>query len=485
MNRIVAVACAILLVGRCACARQNPFEFEKAGPPRVVVTIGTEPAAGTEGQPAMLLRLRGVLADIAAKDARNLRATVRGGARIPDLDGSEARFATLHLSVAGRSRRVDVVRAATGELVASEVFIPGEAFNAKPRRAVLEPERFWTIAGTWSEYRGTFEAPDARAASPGSVFELSKPHRHGAYRVDAATIGERLYAGDKSAASPTTRELGESTISARLPRGYSPRSPAGVVVWIDASPAGVLPPVFFGIADELNLILVGAAESGNGRPVPDRFQLAFDALATVAERYHVDPSRVYVSGISGGGKVATMMWMGFPEVFRGALPIVGLATYTDIPIGDGTAWPRLCERPAQRHFDVLKRSRCGAMTGRVDFNYEPMVGGLRLLERDGLQVKLFERPDMGHELPHPDLLASALRWVDAPAAEVAAKRSTDGRAAIAKLKGAGPATPAGWSEGQRKSLLDVVRMAPWSGPAWEAIDMLGAVPVKPSEPETP
>ena len=53
------------------------------------------------------------------------------------------------------------------------------------------------------------------------------------------------------------------------------------------------------------------------------------AAYNVMKRYAVDPQRVFVSGFSGGARVAMRLALAYPDLFRGALMDAG-----SDPIGD-------------------------------------------------------------------------------------------------------------------------------------------------------
>jgi hypothetical protein len=85
------------------------------------------------------------------------------------------------------------------------------------------------------------------------------------------------------------------------------------------------------VLDSHGMICVSAANSDNSANVLERREpLALLAAANIMRRYPIDPARVFVTGFSGGSRVAERLALGFPDVFRGAL----LNASSD-PIGDG------------------------------------------------------------------------------------------------------------------------------------------------------
>lgn len=271
------------------------------------------------------------------------------------------------------------------------------------------------------------------------------------------------------------RDLSQAKFLVRLPMGYSPRTLAGVLVWIDAidEELPTIYPSLFPAADELGLIIVAATKTGNKVPRGDRYQYALDGLATVAQRCMIDPTRVYVSGESGGGKISTHLWACLPEIVRGAVPIVGLATYTSVPAGPGKVWPQDFIKPNRATMKRVLPHRCAAVTGDRDFNHEPIVQTAKVLTRDGLQVRVFDFPGLSHEVPNAEQFSGAIRWVDEEPREVRTSEKTRGEellAAYRSLHGGKDVT----TDAQRSALVEITRAGPWTPSAWEAAGLLGA-----------
>lgn len=109
---------------------------------------------------------------------------------------------------------------------------------------------------------------------------------------------------------------------------YVPERPAssgyGVLVFVSPMPDF---PLSWGWKSELRkrgIIFVAARKSGNQQNVLDRrIPLALHALENVRHRYAVDSERVYISGFSGGSRVAWRMARAYADVFHGALLMAG------------------------------------------------------------------------------------------------------------------------------------------------------------------
>ena len=158
----------------------------------------------------------------------------------------------------------------------------------------------------------------------GEVAEFPGDPRVSPIVLDEATVRDRLNAGRPTELPPTDRYLPDEQLFIRLPAGYTPRRPAGLVVWIDPTDSGRPPEGFSPAADAMNLIMIGAADAGNPRLATDRYQLALDAVASASSRFHIDPARVYVTGVAGGGGISSGRAVVLPDRFAGRVASVGV-----------------------------------------------------------------------------------------------------------------------------------------------------------------
>jgi hypothetical protein len=334
----------------------------------------------------------------------------------------------------------------------------------------LNADRFDAVSAEWSRYRGSFDA--AAATEPrGEVFELAGPYSTGRFILDLTTVGERFLAGGTSELR-TERDLTQEKFMVRLPAGYDPARPAGLLVWVSPVEEGTPPATFYPALDDLGIVAIGAMRSGNGRPVVDRYQLALDGVATAMRRFHIDPRRVYITGISGGGRVSSMMAACFSDIFTGSAPIVGLSCYERVPTGVGAYWPAGYRRPRGRMYSLFKEHPMAAITGDKDFNRQEITTAAELMARDGVNVRLFDYPGMAHEAPTAERFGEVMRWVDGPYQEtVKGEAEAAAKAMEVYRERAGPGEEL--DEAGRRLLMRAIDAGPWTGPAWEAVGILG------------
>lgn len=206
-------------------------------------------------------------------------------------------------------------------------------------------------------------------------------------------------------------DLSTESFSVYVPPEYDPDGePYGVVVWVSPFDDGSVPPTLRSVLDERRLIWIGANDAGNARHLYQRAGLALDAAANVEALYNVDPDRIFVSGLSGGGRVAAMEAVDFPEVFAGGLPIIGVTTYLNVPL-ESNPGRRVLQFP-EPSADVLEQARdqpLVIMTGPGDFNREECRLVAEAYEEAGFErVHLLEIDGMGHEMPSPSAFGRAL-----------------------------------------------------------------------------
>ena len=296
-------------------------------------------------------------------------------------------------------------------------------------------------------------------------FELASPYQASSITLDTKTRRARFRANYPD----LTRELGNETMQVRFPRGFDPEKPSGILVWISPGEDGRPPRIFESVCDELGLICIGIDQNGNQRPLTDRLQIHLDSIETLGARYRIDRERVYLTGMSGGGRCSGILQCSFPEVFAGAVPIVGLDSYHNAPTGEGKKyWPARIGKPSPRWFKLLKDRRIAAITGSVDFNEPEMQIRRDLMTKDGLQVRLDIIEGMGHAMPTGEQFADALRWADEPRRDAIFENLNRAQDMLDAIQGSDPEDPK-----IRENLIEITKIAPWTAPAWEAVQMLG------------
>lgn len=120
----------------------------------------------------------------------------------------------------------------------------------------------------------------------------------------------------------------ETEIHVYLPPGYTPTSPAPLMVAFHGtggSGAG-LPEFWRTAADALGMVVVAPSETGENVGygfTPREREAALAALRWTRRHYHIDEDRIFLSGISRGGHLAWDLALRFPDRFAAIAPMVG------------------------------------------------------------------------------------------------------------------------------------------------------------------
>ena len=183
-----------------------------------------------------------------------------------------------------------------------------------------------------------------------------------------------------------------------VPGNYDPNSPAGLLVFISPTRSGKMPRRYQAVLDEKNLIWIGANHSGNRVRVARRISLALLATALADRNYGIDPSRVYVSGFSGGGRTASALAPEYAQIFKGAIYICGVNFWNG-------------RKP--KKLDQVRKNRYVFLTGKEDFNRAETRRVHRAYRRADVEnVLLLEVAGMDHRMPPVEAVETAITFLD-------------------------------------------------------------------------
>lgn len=466
----MALSSSVLVVLAAAVIGEHPLHIGDDAPDRIIITTTAQPPAEPVADVGMARAVVGRLAEL---EGRDLAAFIRSAPLNPQptaaADGERV-VAWLHLERGDARKVVEVVRTPAGSLVVRDAEAPDDPAS----RAPLKADAFEGIVDFWTTYRGgLFEGDAQPPLERGTIVTIADGIDPAPVLLDEQTLIERVYRGLRvKSMEPATRRIEDESMAVRLPKGWEPRSARPLLVWINPTPSIAPDEALDPVLDELGMVAVSVAGAGNDRPLHDRMQVMLDAVATVSARYLIDDDSIYVAGFSGGGRTASMLWGTFPDVFDGAAAFAGLNSYNDANAGPGKIWPRAFAKPRGDLLKLLRTRRLAVVSGESDFNDENSRAQYRLLERERMPVRLFLY-DMGHEVPAPDRVADIIRWIDEPARERRAADLFEARETLdAYFDAYGPDTRAPDAKA-RAMLTEVMESAPWTRPAWAALELLG------------
>lgn len=252
---------------------------------------------------------------------------------------------------------------------------------------------------------GSFQLTFAEHGSYSGLYEIAKRM---SLRVDRNIHRDRYYS------------IQDESFEVVIPESYSFDTPHGLIVAISPGDSGNVP--WNKLPDLLakyKLIWICANRSGNEHDVyTRRIPLALDAYANMTKQYNINEKRVYLSGISGGGRVASMIAFHYSDLFAGGVFMIG-ANYWDtleVPGKKGYFFKATFMKP---HLSDLLRARNNGryvfITGDFDANREEMHAyyekGYKVLLK---KTQYIQVPGMGHETPPLEEYERALQFLDEP-----------------------------------------------------------------------
>lgn len=183
-----------------------------------------------------------------------------------------------------------------------------------------------------------------------------------------------------------------------VPVGYDPESPAGVMVYVSPDNSGEIPSGWKTVMEDHNLIWIGANNSGN--KIDGRLRVTYAILAPSLARksYNIDQDRVYISGLSGGGRIASIVAPEYAHIFKGAVYNCGV-----------NFWGR----NTPKRLEQIKNNRYVFVTGSGDFNRRETKKAYKSYKKAGAEnIQLFDIAHMGHENPNGSKFGQAIDFLD-------------------------------------------------------------------------
>jgi predicted peptidase len=209
-------------------------------------------------------------------------------------------------------------------------------------------------------------------------------------------------------------DISQARFQLLVPKNYRPDEAWGLFIWVSASDSPKIPAEWEAVLAARKLLFVGAFQSGNPRNIFDRMRMAVDASVDMRKRYRIDPRRVYISGFSGGARVASMLGVAFPDLFTGTIPFMGVNFYTDLPAENGKRFGISYIPDDQALAIAKKQCRYVLVTGEKDSNrdntHSADENGFR---KEGFtSVLCLDVPGLGHAMPPAEWLDKGLEFLD-------------------------------------------------------------------------
>src|SRR5581483_11032963 len=137
-----------------------------------------------------------------------------------------------------------------------------------------------------------------------------------------------------------------------VPPRRDPKKPLPVLLFVSPVPIGGWG-AFEALCRQRGILYAAPYNAGNDCPLPKRTRIVLDVLDDLRRNYPIDPDRTYLTGLSGGGYMASAIAFALPEYFGGVMPICGSGDLRQ------ESWLR------QR---AVERLSVALLTGEKDFN---------------------------------------------------------------------------------------------------------------------
>lgn len=201
-----------------------------------------------------------------------------------------------------------------------------------------------------------------------------------------------------------------------LPPRKDAKQPVPAIVFISPGNDAAGWKAFEPVCTKLGIAYIAPRGAGNAVPGPKRCRIVLDCLDEVRRQVPLDPDRTYLTGFSGGGRIACVIGFALPEYFGGVLPLC--------------AGGELRDEPWLRH-RAIDRLSAALVTGTSDFNRGEVERWKGPLWRDaGVRTRVWVQTDLGHAVPGAATVAEAVAWLeeDRPRRAALAKRHPASRA---------------------------------------------------------
>ncbi|MEM7626968.1 MAG: prolyl oligopeptidase family serine peptidase [Planctomycetota bacterium] len=210
----------------------------------------------------------------------------------------------------------------------------------------------------------------------------------------------------------------DTTWQVSVPDTYAPGDTHGVLVFIHAADSGQVHPFIHAQLGERKLIAIGANHTGNKQDTAFRHAAAVHAVDLIRDRYDIDEDRVYVHGLSGGGRMSSRVIFIHGHVFDGAICLIGVDPYLQIPSGRGanTVFRGFWRKGTRKRLDHIRQNnRLVLVTGEHDANRHGTLQVFKAYEKQGFaHLTYLEEPGLGHAWPSDNFLSQAMDLLDAP-----------------------------------------------------------------------
>lgn len=218
-------------------------------------------------------------------------------------------------------------------------------------------------------------------------------------QFEITSTSQEIFGNELSSLYKEVIEQNENiSLEIQIPEKYNPDNPPGLMVYISPQNQINIPRGWLDLMETENLIWVAARESGNKTFTTKRILLTLAGLQYVQENYSINSNRVYISGLSGGGRIASMVATQYPQFFKGAIYNCGVNFWNDV---------------SEEQLNLIRENRFVFLTGTDDFNLNDTKQVYSKYKKANVKnINLMIIPRMGHTNPKKNRFAKAINYLD-------------------------------------------------------------------------
>ena len=186
-----------------------------------------------------------------------------------------------------------------------------------------------------------------------------------------------------------------------VPADYDEKKAASLLVFISPGDDPLGWRSWQKVCEERGVFFCAVYGAGNNQPPALRVRLVLDMLDDVRRHYRVDPEQTYFAGLGDGGRLASALAYGLPELCGGVVLIGATPVSPRLPYLRQRLQDRLSAAFVIGEQDGKRRE--------VEDNWNPYYRDL------GIRARLWSMKG-GHELPAAEMLVEVYAWLaeDAP-----------------------------------------------------------------------
>jgi hypothetical protein len=218
-------------------------------------------------------------------------------------------------------------------------------------------------------------------------------------------------------------EVSEEEFRVYVPDSYASDVPHGVFVWVSPGDHGKIPSDFKKVFEERRLLAISAKNSGNDRNLNERILMAVEGARYMKRKYTVDDDRKYVSGMSGGSKIASRVTFIYPDFFDGTMYMGGVQHYKKISLTGRQMVSGIFPNIPKNFLAQVRQNRHAYMVGEKDGWQVNMEGAYEHVKKQGWKhVAYFEQPGLDHSTVNTSYFRKGITSLDKPLKQTATRR---------------------------------------------------------------